>query len=121
MKGRVLLISILAIVFSGCYEPNSGRIRTVLRENLGEEWPLTIEKGYLTCVCIGRKFPFRCTGDAITIHDPVENITYSVNGVHNPREPRKANIESIRRTDPQNPSIILDLDPLIERGLKLCP
>ena len=112
---------LLILLISGC-EPNNGATTTIHRANMDEKWPLTIEKGYLHCVCVDRGFPFfQCVEGALTIHDPAERVTYSVNDVHVPKFATATNIEPIRRTDPENPSVKLDLGPLIERGLELCP
>ena len=108
-------------MISGC-EPNTGGTKTIYREKMGEEWPLTIERGYLHCKCVDRGVPFfQCVKGAVTIHDPLEGVTYSVNGVHAPQFVRATDIEPIRRTDPKDPSVKIDLDLLIERGLELCP
>ena len=118
---RIPFLLFLILMISGC-EPNSGGTTTIYRTNMDEEWPLTIEKGYLHCVCVDRGFPFfQCAEGAVVIHDPQEDVTYSVNNVHAPKVVRATNIEPIRRTDPENPSVKVDLGPLIERGLELCP
>lgn len=118
---RLPFLLLLVLMISGC-EPNEGSIRTVYRENMGEEWPLTIERGYLHCYCIDRDFPlFRCIKGILTIHDPMGKATYSVNDVRSPGHVPAADIEPIRRTDPENPSVKVDLGPLIERGYELCP
>ena len=118
---RIPFFLFLILMISGC-EPNNGGTKTVYRGNMGEEWPLTIERGYLHCNCVDRGFPFfQCVKGALTIHDPLEGVTYSVNGVHVPKFVRATDIESIRRTDSENPSVKVDLGPLIERGLELCP
>ena len=119
---RIPFLLFLVLMISGC-EPNTGGTKTILREDLGEEWPLTIEKGYLHCDCVDRRgFPlFQCVKGAITVHDPLEGITYSVNGVPAPQFARSADIKQIRRTDPKDPSVKIDLGPLIVRGLELCP
>ncbi|MYH63058.1 MAG: DUF2511 domain-containing protein [Caldilineaceae bacterium SB0675_bin_29] len=119
---RIPFLLFLVLMISGC-EPDTGGTRTIYRENMGEAWPLTIEKGYLHCVCADRRgFPlFQCAKGAIAVHDPLEGITYSVNGVHAPQFVTAADIEQIRRTDPEDPLVKIDLGPLIARGLELCP
>ena len=119
---RIPFLLFLVLMISGC-EPNTGGTKTIYRENIGEEWPLTIERGYLYCNCVDRGgFPFfQCVKGAVNIHNPLEGVTYSVNGVHDPRFVRVADIEPIRQTDPEDPSVKIDLGPLIERGLELCP
>ena len=118
---RVLFLLFFVLIISGC-EPNTGGTRTIYRDDMGEEWPLTVERGYLHCQCVDRRgFPFsQCVKGAITLHDPLEGVTYSVNGVHAPKFVRAADLEPIRRTDPLEPSVKIDLGPLIERGLALC-
>ena len=119
---RIPFLLFLVLMISGC-EPNTGRTQTIYREKMGEAWPLTIEKGYLHCDCADRRgFPlFQCAKGAIIVHDPLEGITYSVNGVHAPQFITAADIEQIRRPDPEDPSVKIDLGPLIARGLELCP
>ena len=118
---RILFLLLLVLLTSGC-EPNTGGTRTVYRASLGEDRPLTIERGYLYCVCVERNRPFfRCIKGAVSIHDPQEGVTYTVNDVHAPQFVGYANIEPIRRTDPQDPSSKIDLTSLIEDGLELCP
>jgi len=119
---RIPFLLFLVLMISGC-EPNTGSTQTIYREKMGEAWPLTIEKGYLHCDCAERRgFPlFQCAKGAIVVHDPLEGITYSVNGVHAPQFVGAADIEQIRRTDPEDPSVKIDLGPLIARGLELCP
>ena len=120
--GRIPALLILVLLVSGC-EPNSGQTITIYRERMGDEWPLTIERGYLNCNCVERGgFPFfRCVKGAVTIHDSGEGVTYSVNGVQQPNYVVAPEIEPIRRTDPGDSSANIDLGPLIERGLELCP
>ena len=118
---RIPFLPFLILMISGC-EPNSGGTTTIYRAKMGEEWPLTIEKGYLHCDCVERGSPFfQCVKGAVIIHDPLEGVTYSVNNVYVPQVVNATDIERIRRTDPENPSLKLDLGPLIERGLELCP
>ena len=118
---RIPFLLFLILIVSGC-EPNNGATTTIYRADMGEEWPLTIERGYLHCNCVDRSFPFfQCVEGALTIHDPEGKVTYSVNDVHDRQFVGAADIESIRRTDPENPAVKLDLGPLIERGLDLCP
>ena len=118
---RIPFLLFLILMISGC-EPNNGGTTTIYRANMGEEWPLKIERGYLHCDCVERGSPFfQCVRRAVVIHDPLEGVTYSVNNVYVPQVVSATNIEPIRRTDPENPSVKLDLGPLIERGLELCP
>lgn len=120
MLRPALLLLFLALLISGC-EPDVGGTVTIRREDMGEEWPLTIERGYLHCHCVDRAFPFsRCVNGAVTIHDPLERVTYSVNDVHVPNYVRGADIGPIRRTGRGDRAVKLDLGPLIERGLALC-
>ncbi|MDE0075938.1 MAG: DUF2511 domain-containing protein [Caldilineaceae bacterium] len=120
MLRPVLLLLFLVLMLSGC-EPDVGGTVTMHREDMGEEWPLTIERGYLHCHCVDRAFPFfSCADGAVTIHDPTERVTYSVNDVHVPNYGRGVDIEPIRRTEQGDRSAKLDLGPLIERGLALC-
>ena len=82
---------------------------------------MTIEKGYCIVFASTAVSRFFSVQGAVVIHDPQEDVTYSVNNVHAPKVVRATNIEPIRRTDPENPSVKVDLGPLIERGLELCP
>ena len=118
---HIPFLLLLLLMISGC-EPNTGATTTMYRSNMGEEWPLTIEKGYLHCNCVERGSPFfQCVKGAVIIHDPLEGVTYSVNNVYVPQVVNSTDIEPIRRTAPEDPSRKLDLGPLIERGLELCP
>ena len=118
---RLPIVLLLAMMTAGC-EANNGGTTTILRTVMDEEWPLTIERGYLPCDCVERELPFfQCAKSALTIRDPTERVTYSVNDVHVPSVIRAKSIEPIRRADSENPSGKVDLGPLIERGLKLCP
>ena len=111
---RTLLLLFLAVVISGC-EPGSGGTITIHRGQMGEEWPLTVERCFLSCDCVDLGF-LHCESAAVTIH--VDGTTYSVNGVGRPGL-RAVDIDPIRRPDPQSPSSKVDLAPLIERGLAL--
>ena len=118
---RIPFLLPLLLMISGC-EPNNGGTTTILRADMGEDWPLTVERGYLHCDCVKRELPFfQCAKNALTFHDPAERATYSVNDVHVPRVVRARDIAPIRRADPKNPSVKVDLGPLIDRGLELCP
>ncbi len=66
--GRIPALLILMLLGLGC-EPNSGQTITIYREKMGNDWPLTIERGYLNCNCVERGgFPFyRCVKGAVTI------------------------------------------------------
>lgn len=120
---RILFLLLVIVIVSGC-EPNTGRTQTVHRDDMGEAWPLTIEKGYLHCKCIARNFPFfSCAKGAITIHDPVGEVTYSLNKANKVSTlefTNIADIESIQRKSPISPTLMIELGPLIERGLELC-
>ena len=50
---RIPALLLLVLMVSGC-EPNTGQTVTILRESMGDEWPLTIEKGYMHCDCVER-------------------------------------------------------------------
>ena len=69
---RIQFLLLLLLIISGC-EPNNGGTTTLHRAEMKEEWPLTIERGYLHCVCVERELPFfQCAKNALTIHDPAE-------------------------------------------------
>lgn len=112
---RSLLLLFLVVVVSGC-ESGSGGTITIHRGQMGEVWPLTVERGFLSCDCVDLGF-LHCKSAAVTIH--VDGTTYSVNGVATPGL-STVNIDPIRRADPESPSSKVDLVPLIERGLELC-
>lgn len=109
------ILIILALTISGC-DVNKASIVTIHQEEMGQDWPLTIEKGYLACHCVERNFWFWCSNGAVTIHDPNRNVTYSVNDVHLPTHVKANDIEPIRLFDSRE----ADLGPLIKRGLALC-
>lgn len=110
----------LVLMISGC-EPDTGGTITIYREDMGEEWPLTIERGYLHCHCVDRDSPFsKCVNGAVTIHDPLERVTYAVNRVPVPNYVSGADIEPVRRTEQGDRAAKLDLGPLLDRGLALC-
>ena len=96
---RVLFLLFLVLIISGC-EPNTGGTRTIYSEDMGEEWPLTIEKGYLHCQCVDRRgFPFLNVSKAAIIL-----ISGKSNLLCEWWQPESLELqnEPIRRTDPQS-------------------
>lgn len=81
-------------------------------QQYGENWPLRVERGKLAC-----------EQNAVT--SEADGIIYAINGRTQTENNRNgsgwANSKNIRRYDPQGAMYgLIDIGPLIQRGLALC-
>lgn len=95
---------LLIMAFSGWLSSRPQGVE-VTRADMGDDWPLTVESGYLDCDDYGR------------ITFTVDGNTYGVNGS---AQDKYQGIDSIwtDRTDIEG--LKVDIGPLIERGQDLC-
>ena len=101
------MLGIVAIVVLA--PPTGGEIIT--SAEYGNRWPLTVESGTVQCRGPGAVL-FR-TGDK----------TYAINGLALSSTDYPP-VDAIWRGDPDNPydlGLKIDLSPIFERGLALCP
>ncbi|HEX2161771.1 MAG TPA: DUF2511 domain-containing protein [Thermoleophilaceae bacterium] len=112
------LVLVTALIAHGCDESsrsaNQGAENpgAVSRAELGADWPLTVDRGVLSC-----------DGPGVVFTTP-DGSEYAVNGTA--KGAGYADIEPIWREDPaydlpdDGPPLRVDISPLIERGLELC-
>ena len=85
----------------------------VAQEQFGDEWPLTVTSGNLSCVHFdGRR-------QIVTFIAP-DGIEYALNGNAESSGYFRP-IGSIQKSDPTNPPAKKNIVGLIDAGLKLCP
>ena len=85
----------------------------VSEQQLGEQWPLTVPSGRVSCVLNSGG------GKAVTFISP-DGKEYALNGTA--KGPGKLlPIEGIWKPDPTNPPAKKNIGVLIDEGLKLCP
>lgn len=77
------------------------------RDQLGSDWPLTVDEGAVRCEGAGEVY-FEATGQ-----------TYAVNGTAMGMSDLP-DIDAIWADDPETPGLKINIGPIIDRGLKLC-
>jgi hypothetical protein len=78
----------------------------VSHQLLGDAWPLTVEDGTIIC-----------NGTAILLR--TNQGLYAVNGIARGQGKWK-DIRSITKPDPKVDGLIMNVQPIIDRGLELC-
>ena len=101
----ILLVPCLAVVACQSTEANS---QPVSRANFGEEWPLTVDSGVLSCEGAGSVY---FTAD--------DGRRYAVNGTAMTAGDAQR-INAIWADNPTGLSPKKNIGPLIDGGLKLC-
>ena len=81
----------------------------VSEQQLGEQWPLTVPSGRVSCAL----------GTVVTFISP-DGKEYALNGTAKGRG-KFLPIEGIWKPDPTNPPAKKNIGVLIDEGLKLCP
>lgn len=110
---RILWVTAVAavIVLVGCSAPAATELvadpstRRVTRADFGDDWPLTVESGTLSCQ----------PGRAVVFLAP-DGTAYGVNGSAADYE----DIDPIWAENPGGPGPKKDIGPLITAGLALC-
>jgi hypothetical protein len=82
----------------------------VTRAEYGEDWPLTVARGILSC---------HSTGGGAVVFTAPDGTVYWVNG-HGSTVPGAKDIEPIWRDSPEPYIPKVSIGPLIDRGLELC-
>ena len=99
----------VAAVLSGCAgasSTTSGTSIDISKNDLGEDWPLTVDAGTLSC-----------ENGAVTFESG--GTQYAVNGMAGSRD-IGVDIEPIWADDPSGDAPKVSIGPLIQRGLVLC-
>jgi hypothetical protein len=100
----ILVALSLAVVACQSAEGNS---ETVSRAGIGDQWPLTVDSGVLSCEGAG------------AVYFTADGTRYAVNGTAMTTEDAER-ITAIWADDPTGLSLKRNIGPLIDRGLKLC-
>ena len=108
------VLGAIAVLAIGCGANRANSISdaagvSVSRQEYGDEWPFTVERGELWCVSPGRNVLFVADG-----------VNYAVNDRARASK-RWVDIEGrIWREDPKIPGTRVSLSNLIQRGLTFC-
>jgi hypothetical protein len=112
MRGKLSIASVsvvlsLAIVACAGTPGAEGKSESVSRADFGEDWPLTVDSGVLSCE------------DGGYVYFTADGTRYAVNGFAMTKgdAPR---INTIWANDPTGLSPRKNIGPLIDRGLALC-
>jgi hypothetical protein len=115
MKGSRRTLTSLAILIAPCLAvvacqstETEAKSQTVSRADFGEEWPLTVDSGVLSCEGAGSVY---FTAD--------DGRRYAVNGTAMTAGDAQR-IDAIWADDPTGLSPKKNIGPLIDTGLKLC-
>jgi hypothetical protein len=113
IAGSIKMLTFLAIVTASSLavvacESAGASSRTVSRTDFGEEWPLTVDSGVLSCEGAGSVY--------FTSRD---GKRYAVNGTAMTAGDAEQ-IDPIWEEDPRGLSPKKNIGPLIDEGLKLC-
>jgi hypothetical protein len=103
----VFVVLSVAIVACAGTPGAGGKSERVSRADFGEEWPLTVDSGVLSCEEGG------------FVYFTADDTRYAVNGFALTKgdAPR---IDAIWANDPTDASLRRNIGPLIDRGLALC-
>lgn len=110
----IVVVSFLAACSSatdGTGESEVSEIAEVSRQSMGDEWPLTVEAGTLSCQGSG--------GIGEVVFTAEDGTRYSVNGLAK-QTGKYEDIMSIWAEDPNLAGLKINMSPLLERGLALC-
>ena len=83
----------------------------VSQEQFGDQWPLTVPKGSLSCTTLigrGKIVGFSVGGDHYILNANPDGLGGSLP------------LESIVRIEPTNPRVKMDIGVLVDEGVKLC-
>lgn len=78
------------------------------REQLGKDWPLTVDSVVV-----------RCDGQSVIVRAP-DGTDYAVNGTAQTQHPDLPKIDPIWAPDPDMQGLKIDIGPIIDKGLDLC-
>ena len=87
-------------------EPTQAPANYISHAELGDAWPLDVEDG--TIICQGTSILLR-----------TNRGLFAVNGAARGQNKWK-DIRTITRPDPNNPGLIMNVQPIIDRGLIVC-
>ena len=97
-------------------EEFKGKPGLVTRTDLGEQWPLRVDYGVITCqnkILTDRVLP-------IALFTAPDGTVYALNGTAKSHT-TAADIEPIWLPNPEVSGLKIDIGPLIDRALALCP
>jgi hypothetical protein len=105
------IVAVLAVLFASCSVEGGdggGGSQEISRQDLGKDWPLTVDSGMLRCEGVG----------AVTFTAD-DGTTYAVNGTARGLD-QWPDIDRIWADNPDVKGLKIDISPLIQRGLRLC-
>jgi hypothetical protein len=109
MRVHVVLIALVATLALPIASAQADGSAHITKAQFGKMWPLTVASGTV-----------HCSAEAVTFQTPGANgRVYAVNGTAQGRYPKMARISKIERKNPAAGTLI-DLSPIVFRGLKLC-
>jgi hypothetical protein len=86
----------------------------VSQEQFGEQWPLTVPSGRVTCGYLAGR------GTFVTFIAP-DGKKYALNKKTMSSAQKPSEISPIQKPDPMNPSAKKSIKVLTDRALKICP
>lgn len=101
---RISALGALVVLISGCSKPDGIEVS---RADFGDQWPLTVESGYINCIG-WRTAVFHHGGQ-----------TYALNGLA--KGEGFAPLDPIWRDNPGRGGPKMSVDPLLSLALKRCP
>lgn len=110
MNWRKCGVVAVLLVVAGC---GGEKGSPVSQEQFGEQWPLTVPSGRLSCIF------FKGRRQIVTFIAP-DGTEYALNG-HAKGSGYFSPIDPIHKPDPINPPAKKSIGVLIDEGLKLCP
>lgn len=87
-------------------EPTKQQLSYVSHAEFGDAWPLEVEDGTIFC-------------DGASILLRTNRGLYAVNGTARGQH-RWKDIKDITRPDPHTAGLLMDVQPIVDRGLKYC-
>lgn len=87
-------------------QPTKEVLSVVTHAAMGDAWPLTVEEG--TIICQGASILLR-----------TNRGLFAVNGTARGQH-KWHDIREITKPDPKNAGLLMDVQPIIDRGLRVC-
>jgi len=107
---KYMVVCGLLLLAAGC---GGEKGTPVSQEQFGDQWPLTVTSGRLSCVWFSER------RQVVTFIAP-DGTEYALNGIAR-SSGYFSPIDSIHKPDPTNPPAKKSIGVLIDKGLKLCP
>ncbi|MEG4300504.1 DUF2511 domain-containing protein [Microcoleus sp. Pol11C1] len=117
MNWKKYVVACGLLLSVGCLE-EPGQPISISQEQFGNEWPLTVPRGKIGCMFTSN---FYAKNVEVIFFIAPDGKEYLLEGSPMRSEKILFPINSIHKSDPINPRAKKNLEPLIDKGLQVCP